>query len=106
MPAKNGILYLEGLRAHPKDLWIEGEKVTDVTHHVAFSRSAHSIASLYDMQYDPNVGSEMTFNSNLSDISEGLSFITPTSKEHLIQRGKMMLHWARFSGGVLARTPD
>ena len=106
MPAKNGIQYLEGLRAHPKDLWIAGEKVTDVTQHVAFSRSADSIASLYDMQYDANLASEMTFNSNVSDISEGLSFITPTSKEHLVQRGKMMLHWARFSGGVLARTPD
>ena len=62
MPAKNGILYLEGLRAHPKDLWLEGEKVTDVTQHVAFSRSADSIASLYDMQYDSSVAEEMTFN--------------------------------------------
>ena len=106
MPAKNGILYLDGLRAHPKNLWIEGEKVTDVTQHVAFSRSADSLAALYDMQYDPKISSEMTLHSNFSDISEGLSFITPTSQEHLIQRGKMMLNWARFSGGILARTPD
>ena len=106
MPAKNGILYLEGLRAHPKDLWLEGEKVTDVTRHVAFSRSADSIASLYDMQYDSSVAEEMTFNLDDTNVLEGLSFITPTSKEHLIQRGKMMLHWARYSGGVLGRTPD
>lgn len=106
MPVKNGNLYLEGLRAHPKDLWIEGEKVTDVTRHVAFTRAANSIAALYDMQHDPILAKEMTFNSNAGGVSEGLSFITPTSQEHLIQRGKMMLNWARFSGGVLARTPD
>ncbi len=106
MPVKNGNLYLEGLRAHPKDLWIEGEKVTDVTRHVAFTRAANSIAALYDMQHDPTLAKEMTFNSNAGGVSEGLSFITPTSQEHLIQRGKMMLNWARFSGGVLARTPD
>jgi len=106
VPVKNGNLYLEGLRAHPKDLWIEGEKVTDVTRHVAFTRAANSIAALYDMQHDPTLAKEMTFNSNAGGVSEGLSFITPTSQEHLIQRGKMMLNWARFSGGVLARTPD
>ncbi|HBR64278.1 MAG TPA: 4-hydroxyphenylacetate 3-monooxygenase, oxygenase component, partial [Dehalococcoidia bacterium] len=106
MPARNGSQYLERLRVHPKNLWIEGEKVEDVTGHRAFSGCADSIASLYEMQHDVDLSSKMTFNPGSGDKPEGLSFITPTSKEHLVQRGSMMLRWARFSGGVMARTPD
>ncbi len=106
MPARNGSQYLERLRVHPKNLWIEGEKVEDVTGHRAFSGCADSIASLYEMQHDVDLSSKMTFNPGSGDKPEGLSFITPTSREHLVQRGSMMLRWARFSGGVMARTPD
>ena len=105
MPARTGQEYLDRLRSHPRDILVEGEHVDDVTCHPAFARCAQSLAALYDMQHDP-VDGDMTFASPSTGDPVGLSFITPTSTSDLEDRGQMMLNWARFSGGMLGRTPD
>ena len=101
MPARTGEQYIEGLRASAKDLWIAGERVSDVTSHPAFAGCARSISALYDMQHDPVIAPEMTFESTSGNGREGLSFIAPTCRKELEDRGNMMLKWAQYSGGIL-----
>ena len=54
MPARTGSEYLAGLRAQPREVWLAGERVEDVTTHPGIRRGAASVAKLYDMQHDPN----------------------------------------------------
>ena len=44
--------YLESLR-DDRQIWIDGERVTDVTTDRRFAAAAHTMAELYDMQHDP-----------------------------------------------------
>ena len=105
MAARTGQEYLEGLSAHPRDILVEGEHVSDVTSHPAFKGCSRSLAALYDMQHG-GLSEEMTFQSPSTGDRVGLSFIRPKSMQDLEGRGQMMLNWARFSGGMLGRTPD
>jgi hypothetical protein len=47
-----GDQYLESLR-DGREVYFDGEKVSDVTEHPAFRNSARSIARLYDALHDP-----------------------------------------------------
>ena len=53
MPARTGAQYLAGLRARRTEVWLRGERVTDVTTHPGLAGGARAIASLYDLQSDP-----------------------------------------------------
>ncbi len=106
MPARTGSEYIQGLREHPAEVWIGGERVEDVTTHPAFRGGLHSIAALYDMQHDPALRDEMTYISPTSGDRVGLSFIVPKTLEELERRRVMMLHWARTSCGMMGRSPD
>ena len=44
--------YLESLR-DGREVWIDGERVTDVTEHPAFRNATRSVARLYDALHDP-----------------------------------------------------
>src|SRR3972149_1232618 len=85
MPARTGAEYIEGLRARPPDLWIEGQRVADVTRHPAFRNVIRSLATLYDMQQDPALREEMTYVSPSSGQRGGLSFLVPRSRAALVR---------------------
>ncbi len=106
MPARSGAEYLRGLKERRTAVWLGNERIADVTTHPALRRCAHSIAHLYDMQHDPMLREEMTYVSPTSGERVGLSFITPRSVEDLQRRSRMMMQWARYSGGMLGRSPD
>ncbi len=106
MPARTGAEYLQGLQARRTEIWLGDERLSDVTAHPALRRGARSVAHLYDMQHDPALRDEMTYRSPTSGKRVGLSFITPRSLDDLQRRSRMMLHWARYSGGMLGRSPD
>ena len=106
MPARTGAEYLQGLQARRTEIWLGDERLSDVTAHPALRRGARSVAHLYDMQHDPALRDEMTYRSPTSGKPVGLSFITPRSLDDLQRRSRMMLHWARYSGGMLGRSPD
>ena len=106
MPARTGEEYLQRLKDRPPEVWIGGEKVTDVTTHPGLANGARSVAALYDMQHEPSLKSEMTFASPTSGEQVGLSFIVPEDVADLERRRGMFYHWARFHGGMMGRTPD
>ena len=106
MPARTGAQYLAGLRARKTEVWLRGERVTDVTTHPGLAGGARAIASLYDLQSDPAHSSTMTFADPDTGDRLGLSFIIPRTKEDLVQRRDMMLAWARTTCGMMGRSPD
>lgn len=106
MPARTGAQFVEGLKSPPREVWIEGECVQDPTQYAPFSGGISSLAHLYDMQHDPELREVMTYTSPTSGEPVGTSFLTPRTHEDLAHRREMMFHWARYSGGMLGRTPD
>ena len=61
MPARTGAQYLAGLRQRKTEVWLRGERVSDVTTHPGLASGARAIASLYDLQCDPDHREAMTF---------------------------------------------
>jgi 4-hydroxyphenylacetate 3-monooxygenase len=106
MPARTGREYLNGLRAQDREVWLQGERVKDVTSHPGLAGGARAIASLYDIQCDPKYRDEMTYVSPTTGDRVGLSFIHPRTQEDLIARREMMLRWARTTCGMMGRSPD
>ena len=49
MPARTGEAYIKGLKEHPREVWIDGERVQDVTTHPALRNGVRSVAALYDL---------------------------------------------------------
>ena len=58
------------------------------------------------MQHDPATRGDMTYPSPSTGDPVGLSFIMPRNAEDLARRRGMMRNWARFSCGMMGRTPD
>ena len=106
MPARNGRQYLTGLKEQDRQVWLGGERVSDVTTHPGLAGGARAIASLYDMQCDPKFRDAMTYVSPTTGDRVGLSFIMPRTREELDARGVMMLNWARATCGMMGRSPD
>ncbi len=106
MGARSGKQYLAGLREQEREVWIGGERVRDVTTHPGLKGGARAIASLYDLQCDPELHEMMTYVSPSSGERVGLSFIVPRTREDLERRSAMMLTWARATCGMMGRSPD
>src|SRR5271154_3333780 len=106
MPARTGQQYIEGLRAQEREIWLGGERVRDVTRHKGLAGGVRAIAGLYDMQHDAELRSVMTYPSPSSGELVGRSFDTPSTREGLEARSRMMLNWARSTCGMMGRSPD
>ena len=105
MAIRTGKELLESLR-DDRALFIDGERVADVTTDPRFAGAARSLAELYDMQHDPALVERMTFRSPTSGERVGLSFIEPRSVDELIRRRDMVKIWMDASCGMFGRSPD
>ncbi len=90
MGVRGGESYVSGLRAHPKDVWIAGRKVADVTQDPALRRPVAATAALYDCQIDNALRSRMTYRPEDSDEEAGLSFVVPRSHVGAAVRAKLI----------------
>ena len=105
MPIRTGRAVLEALK-DDRQIFIDGERVRDVTADPRFAGAARSLAELYDMQHDPALHDRMTFRSPSSGEKVGLSFIEPRSVEDLIRRRDMVKIWMDATCGMFGRSPD
>ncbi len=106
MPARTGHEYITGLKERPREVWIDGELVRDVTTHPALRNGVKSVAALYDMQHESGLREEMTYASPTSGQPVGLSFQIPRTIEDLERKRDMMARWAWASFGMMGRSPD
>lgn len=103
---RNGEQYLAGLRNHPRDLWVRGQRVGDVTAHPAFVGAARHIAHLYDLQHDPKNQEVLTYVSPTSGHRVGTAFMMSRTIDDLVKRRHAFQVWAESSFGLLGRSPD
>src|SRR5437879_4065685 len=62
MPIRTGKEFLDGLH-DDRQIFMEGERITDVTTDRRFAGAARSLAELFDMQHDPALAEQMPFKS-------------------------------------------
>ena len=105
MAVRTGAQFLEGLR-DGREIWLEGERVEDVTAHPKLERMAQTLASVYDLQHDPELHEQMTFESPSSGEPVALSYIIPETQDDLMRRRKALEIVAHASYGMLGRAPD
>ena len=105
MAIRTGAQFLAGLHDE-REIYLEGERVADVTTHPRFARMAQTLAKVYDLQHDPRYQSEMTFPSPSSGEPVALSYIIPRNQEDLMRRHRALEIVADSVHGMLGRTPD
>ncbi|MDE3156841.1 MAG: 4-hydroxyphenylacetate 3-monooxygenase, oxygenase component [Acidobacteriota bacterium] len=105
MPARTGAQYLEGLRAHPRDVWLGGRRLEDVTAHPAFRRPIARLARLYDLQHDPAHAGTLTCVDETGDRT-GTAFLIPRTYDDLVARHRAFRVWAEDTFGLMGRSPD
>ena len=101
---RTGRQYLDSLRDE-REIWIDGERVSDVTSDPRFRAVAESIAELYDMQHDPALQEKLTYTAPDGERT-GLSYIEPKSQADLVRRREMVKAWMDWTGGMMGRSPD
>ena len=99
MAVRTGRQFLEGLR-DGREVWLEGERVPDVTTHLKLSRMAHTLSSLCDLQHDPKFHDQMTFRSPTTGQPVALSFIVPKNQDDLLRRRRAQYERC-FDGDVV-----
>ena len=103
MGLKTGAEYLESLR-DGREVWLRGERVADVTAAPGLGRGAQTLAALMDRQHEPRRRDGLSFEEDGERFS--MSFLLPRSPEDVRRRGAAFYEWAKWSGGMLGRTPD
>lgn len=98
--------YLESLKDN-REVWINGEKVKDVTTHPAFRNAARSIASMYDALHDEKTKNILTTETDTGNNGYTQKFFRyDKTKEDLIETRDAIAKWARVTYGQMGRTPD
>src|SRR5215813_13769692 len=102
---RTGSEYLRSLN-DGRQVWVDGEKVADVTRHRAFREAARSIARLYDLAAAPELRERMTFTSPKTGEPVRRAFRIPKSPAALTARRLFSETWAEATFGLMGRTPD
>ena len=76
MAVRTGAQFLQGLR-DDRSIWLEGERVADVTAHPHLARMAQTLAKIYDLQHDPALHEVMTYRSPTSGQDTAVSYLIP-----------------------------
>jgi 4-hydroxyphenylacetate 3-monooxygenase len=98
--------YIESLR-DSREVYIYGERVKDVTEHVAFRNPIRMTARLYDALHDPATKDVLTAPTDTG--SDGYThrfFRTPHSVEDMVADQQAIAEWARIGYGWMGRSPD
>lgn len=102
---RSGKDYIEGLR-DGRAVFIDGERVEDVTTHPAFAGTVRTVAALYDLAHDPANREVMTFASPATGEPVNRAFQIPRGVEDLRARRRAIEVWAGATAGYLGRSPD
>ena len=97
---------MESLR-DGREVYFDGERVTDVTTHPAFRNSVRSIARLYDALHDPKTRDLLTCPTDTG--SGGYThkfFRVARSRDDMRGAQQAIAGWARLTYGWMGRTPD
>ncbi|MBV8539728.1 MAG: Pyoverdin chromophore biosynthetic protein pvcC [Pseudonocardiales bacterium] len=100
-----GDAYLESMR-NGREVYLYGERVSDVTRHPAFAQTARSTAHLYDALHDPATVDVMTTVDAYTGARVHRFFTPAHAAEDLLKARDAIELWARLGYGFMNRTPD
>src|SRR5437764_14856965 len=103
--ALDGARYVESLR-DGREVWLDGERIADVTTHPAFAGMVGTLAQLYDLQHAPGYQDRMTFVSPESGNRVSLSYLLPSTPADLLAKRGHAEVWAEQTRGMVGRCPD
>src|SRR4051794_11791348 len=106
MPVRTGRQYIQGLQQRPRDVWVNGEQIRDVTAYPAFRRPIDRIAHLFDLQHDPSLKTILTHTVPETGECSGTSYMIPCSYEDIVKRRQAFRVWAEATLGLMGRSPD
>lgn len=102
MSARTGKEYLEGLKDN-REIWIDGKKA-NLFEHPAFQGSLKGMAGYFDWQH--KFADKCLVKDDVTGNLMTASLILPKNKEDLESRAKCFEQLAKYSNGMLGRTPD
>src|SRR5436309_14815247 len=103
---KTGEDHLRSLR-DGRAVYIDGERVADVTTHPAFRNAVKTAAALYDLQARPENLERLTFAPEPAGDEDyarvNRCWLMPRNYQELVERRRAMTEWAELSSGFLGR---
>ena len=98
--------FLASLR-DSREVYIYGERVKDVTTHLAFRNTARMIARLYDALHDPKHKDKLLLPTGTGNGGSTHAFFkSPKTTAELLAARDAIAEWARLTYGWLGRAPD
>ncbi|GGM52956.1 pyoverdin chromophore biosynthetic protein pvcC [Longimycelium tulufanense] len=101
-----GAEYIESIR-DGREVWLNGERVEDVTTHPAFRNNVRMAARLYDALHDPEQNERLVVPTDTG--SGGYThayFKAARTPEDLRAGADAIADWSRITYGWMGRTPD
>jgi 4-hydroxyphenylacetate 3-monooxygenase len=102
---RTGASYVAALR-DGRAVYLDGERVKDVTSHAAFAEPIRSIAQTYDRAKAAEADPALTWTDPATGTRHGNMWLVPRSAEDLGARRRAHRFWAEPSYGLMGRTPD
>jgi 4-hydroxyphenylacetate 3-monooxygenase len=103
--SRTGRQYVESLR-DGRAVYVNGERVKDVTEHSAFRGAVRSIAGLYDLASSPEIRNTITYPSPRTGEPVNVAFLQPRDRADLARRRRGLQLWAESTYGLMGRSPD
>lgn len=106
MAIRSGTDYVNRLREHPREVWIEGERVDDPTKHPALRAPIKAIAELYDLQSASALTDTLCYMDENGEGPFATAFMVPRTAADLAKKRAAHRVFAEQSFGMLGRSPD
>jgi 4-hydroxyphenylacetate 3-monooxygenase len=87
-------------------VYVNGERVDDVTEHSAFRGAIESTAELYDLAAAAEHRDVMTYASPRTGKPVNTTFLLPRTRDDLTRRRAALQTWAESTYGLMGRSPD
>ncbi len=101
-----GAEYIESLR-DGREIWLDGEQVSDVTTHPAFRNPVRMVARLYDSLHDSRAARPLTVETDTGSGGRTHSFFRAARNVADVLRDRdAIAEWARMTYGWMGRSPD
>ena len=97
--------YLESLR-DGRAVFLDGERVDDVTKHPGFAEPIRRIAHMWDRAAGADVQASTTYVDAATGRRHSAMWLVPRSADDLAARRRVHRLWAEPSYGLMGRTPD
>lgn len=103
--ARRGKDYVASLQ-DGRSVFVNGERIADVTRHAAFRNSVRSVANLYELAAGPQYRELMTYPSPKTGEPVNNAFLIPRAPSDLVARRQAQKVWADATYGLMGRSPD